>query len=143
MARIKTDIWLDPEFTSLTRDAQLLWFSRKIHKQRTAFDPAEEMKIHNFNSVTEVEEAANLLRGTKYGHALNKVSQRVSIPLDVRCAIFERDGWACLYCGNKKKLEIDHVYPLSLGGSDGPENLQTLCAPCNRSKGAKVIEVSA
>lgn len=33
--------------------------------------------------------------------------------------------------------EIDHIDPLKLGGSNGPENLQFLCKPCNRAKGSK------
>lgn len=32
---------------------------------------------------------------------------------------------------------IDHVIPLSKGGVNDKSNLQILCAPCNRSKGAK------
>jgi hypothetical protein len=31
-------------------------------------------------------------------------------------------------------LHIDHVRPVSLGGSDDPSNLQLLCARCNLSK---------
>jgi 5-methylcytosine-specific restriction endonuclease McrA len=38
------------------------------------------------------------------------------------------------------KRELDHKHPLSRGGSDGPENLQWLCAPCNRRKHAKPME---
>ncbi len=32
-------------------------------------------------------------------------------------------------------LHIDHVVPVSRGGLTEPENLQTLCAPCNLRKG--------
>lgn len=32
---------------------------------------------------------------------------------------------------------IDHVWPLSKGGSNGPENLVLACAECNLRKSAK------
>lgn len=32
---------------------------------------------------------------------------------------------------------VDHVHPLSLGGTNDPSNLQLLCPTCNRRKGAK------
>lgn len=35
------------------------------------------------------------------------------------------------------KYEIDHVIPLAKGGAHADANLQLLCPPCNRSKGAK------
>lgn len=32
------------------------------------------------------------------------------------------------------KMEVDHIVPWSMGGSDASHNLQPLCKPCNRSK---------
>jgi 5-methylcytosine-specific restriction endonuclease McrA len=32
---------------------------------------------------------------------------------------------------------VDHVLPLSRGGSNGPENLQLLCPKCNLVKGSR------
>lgn len=58
---------------------------------------------------------------------------------DIRNLVFERDGWECVFCGRRKKLTADHVLPLCKGGTHDPENLQTLCAPCNRAKGEKLI----
>jgi hypothetical protein len=58
--------------------------------------------------------------------------------------IFERDRWKCCYCGCKvsKKYDpnhdrypnLDHVIPISKGGSHRPENLQCLCRACNLEK---------
>jgi 5-methylcytosine-specific restriction endonuclease McrA len=64
--------------------------------------------------------------------------ERAHIPLKVRLAIYERDGWVCRLCGASEPLSLDHIWPWSLGGSDEPENLQTLCLPCNVRKGARV-----
>lgn len=59
----------------------------------------------------------------------------------VRLAIFERDSWTCVYCGEKDKpLECDHVHPVSRGGSNEDSNLVTACLPCNRSKKDKTIK---
>lgn len=57
-----------------------------------------------------------------------------------RQRVFERDGFACQYCGSKDNLECDHVVPLSRGGSHEDDNLKTACRPCNRSKCAKTLE---
>jgi len=46
----------------------------------------------------------------------------------------------CLLCGakptpeNDVELDIDHIRPSSKGGPDTEENLQVLCAACNRAK---------
>jgi hypothetical protein len=55
----------------------------------------------------------------------------------LRYEILRRDNHACRYCGATAptvKLNVDHVIPTSLGGSDKPDNLVTACADCNGGK---------
>ena len=51
--------------------------------------------------------------------------------------ILERDNFTCQKCGIKSDfaaLEIDHILPVILGGTNNEKNLQTLCYKCNMEK---------
>ena len=63
---------------------------------------------------------------------------REHVPAAVRSAVFRRYNGACADCGTQTQLQIDHIIPLSKGGSNELENLQILCAPCNRLKSNKI-----
>lgn len=52
-----------------------------------------------------------------------------------RDEIFDRDGRKCLKCGTEESLSLDHIVPLSAGGTNDDDNLQTLCKRCNSAKG--------
>lgn len=56
--------------------------------------------------------------------------------------IFKRQSGKCFYCGvilDSKKYDIDHVIPLSRGGTNNIENVVIACTHCNRSKGNKLL----
>ncbi len=60
---------------------------------------------------------------------------------DLRDLVFRRDNFTCAYCGARGvRLECDHVVPASKGGSSALHNLVAACVPCNRSKGARLLE---
>jgi hypothetical protein len=63
---------------------------------------------------------------------------RAPIPDEVKIFVWRRDGGCCVRCGSKERLEFDHVIPVALGGANTARNLQLLCEPCNRSKGASL-----
>lgn len=71
--------------------------------------------------------------------------QRALMTAKLRGQVKARDNFACVYCGISVAtephllLEVDHIMPVSKGGLSLPENLQTLCWKCNRSKGAKLV----
>lgn len=63
--------------------------------------------------------------------------KRKSISKKDRFEIFKRDGFTCIYCGNvppRVVLEVDHVIPVSKGGSNHIDNLVSSCMDCNRGK---------
>lgn len=62
---------------------------------------------------------------------------RISIPLEVRKYVFNRDNYQCKSCGKTQQeteLTVDHIIPLSRGGANDISNLQTLCRCCNQQK---------
>lgn len=56
-----------------------------------------------------------------------------------RKATFARDRYTCQSCGRKDNLTVDHIVQLSHGGTNNPENLQTLCKYCHEKKDNKKI----
>jgi 5-methylcytosine-specific restriction endonuclease McrA len=63
-----------------------------------------------------------------------------------RMVILERNGFTCQLCGagpgdvdpfdgnRSVRLHIDHVAPISQGGTDDPSNLRVVCSACNSGR---------
>jgi 5-methylcytosine-specific restriction endonuclease McrA len=49
-------------------------------------------------------------------------------------------SYGCKNCGVSEDLTIDHIIPMSKGGSDNIANLQCLCRSCNSVKGDKIVK---
>lgn len=63
---------------------------------------------------------------------------RKGLSSKIRLLVLKRDKYSCVKCGSCARdipLEVDHIVPVSKGGSDELDNLQTLCFECNRGKG--------
>jgi hypothetical protein len=69
----------------------------------------------------KVQSARSLMRAEEDGRPT-----RVAVPTELRRAVFERDGGRC--------VEYDHILPVAHGGATTLQNLQLLCADCNRRK---------
>jgi len=55
----------------------------------------------------------------------------------IRYEVLKRATFRCELCGisaDEKNLEVDHIHPKSLGGSDELNNFQALCYSCNAAK---------
>lgn len=78
------------------------------------------------------------------------VDQGMSLPLANRRAFTVLGPWVgrrtrelwppldptCARCGSDDRLRLDYIISDRHGGWDAPANLQTLCARCDRAKGA-------
>jgi len=70
-----------------------------------------------------------------------KKKERNSISPKLRFDVFRRDKFVCQYCGAcgpNVELEVDHIIPISRGGTDEMSNLKTTCFDCNRGKGDRI-----
>ena len=65
---------------------------------------------------------------------------RMSLWPKLRAMVLERDGGRCSCCGADLSprpgwlVEVHHVVPRRLGGSEDPRNLKTLCSDCHRPR---------
>jgi hypothetical protein len=70
-----------------------------------------------------------------YRRALRmKAAGGYQIPPTHRQYVLHRDNFTCQFCGATTSLTIDHIRPISKGGTHDVENLQVLCKPCNSAK---------
>jgi len=74
-------------------------------------------------------------RGEKiWSHRMNSAGY---VSGTLRYEILKRAKFRCELCGisaEQKALEVDHILPRNLGGSDDEANLQALCYSCNAMK---------
>jgi hypothetical protein len=108
-----------------------------------------------------LEEALDLLLAREAARREGAVTRRPPparpsspdhVPAAVRREVWARDAGRCQWplasggtCGSTRRLELDHVVPLALGGPSTPGNLRVLCQVHNleaarRALGAAVMD---
>lgn len=73
-------------------------------------------------------------------------NKREPISLKTRIEVFKRDSFTCQYCGRHAPevvLEVDHIKPVTKGGTNDIMNLVTSCFECNRGKGKRELKDSS
>lgn len=109
----------------------------------------EEQKRQRRTAQAKVWRNANREHSTAYTRTANhKRRARViggggSYTLAEWEALCAKYGHLCLRCGEHKPLTVDHVIPISKGGSNDISNLQPLCRSCNARKSVKSTDYRA
>lgn len=76
-------------------------------------------------------------------YSINGAARRTKIKKDLREQIYEASDKKCAICGKPLELSeitIDHIVPLSRGGSNEIDNYRILCYSCNQFKGDRLDE---
>lgn len=125
-----------------TWEAVYLFVKMLVEKYSLGDLVAIKEDIRNtFNYQLKTKKEVELQVGKLYRDWISKQKKkmftRAGVNKDLRKLILERDNYTCQICGSKEELTIDHIIPFSKGGSNHPDNLQTLCKTCNIKKHAK------
>lgn len=80
----------------------------------------------------------------KYGdcHQKRKLAYDLSKKIYIRTRLAESQNWKCCWCGlrtthiagKKNSATIEHIIPVSKGGSNSIENLAMACSSCNNNR---------
>lgn len=109
---------------------------RRKHKQESYLRHAETERKRNvaYNKAHPEERRLAKIRrrGRERGAAGSYTLKEFSL-------ICEKQGGKCAHCKKKCKLTVDHIVPLSKGGTDFAYNLQALCSHCNTQKLATIL----
>lgn len=145
--RDRTRYWTNPD-VARARVRAYYQANTEIVKQK-ARDATRERRLRNDESYETYSTKATA-RAKRWANAnpdkvlvykRNQRARRKSAPgshtADDVHDIHRMQKGRCAFCRNRlKKYDVDHIVPLSKGGSNGRANLQLLCAPCNRRKWA-------
>lgn len=69
--------------------------------------------------------------------------KRKNISKKLRFEVFKRDSFKCQYCGSSAPdvvLNVDHIKPVSKGGTNSILNLVTSCFDCNSGKSDRELD---
>jgi 5-methylcytosine-specific restriction endonuclease McrA len=98
-----------------------------FRSKKWAEENAERMRIAKANNRRK-------RRAAKYASGDHFTAQEFK-------ALCSAYGYVCMCCGvTGRRLEADHVIPLTKGGSDDICNFQPLCGECNRRRFTAIID---
>lgn len=84
-----------------------------------------------------LDDYKQLYPSPKLSKRINFFRTRIQFSGKIRHIVLQKFSYRCVECGATKdetSLHIDHIKPISKGGTNDLDNLQVLCKKCNLSK---------
>lgn len=148
--RLDIERWIGNQIERYERQSSALkkiLDSQRVINSELACLKHHEDEIKTFADKSEIARKALALLAAEEERIARRVEEMLRV--DKRRRVFQRsrdrlflnvgrrDGFHCRVCGSTVDLSVDHISPLSAGGSDDEGNLQILCRSCNSTKGAR------
>jgi hypothetical protein len=141
--RVKIEFVADESVApKIERAKQLLRHKYPQGKLEDIFNEALELLLEKKapeRKIARMEKAA----GGKEERSAGRIQTRY-IPQEIRREVWKRDGGQCAYrspdgrrCEERGGLELEHLFPWSLGGGHDVQNFQILCRSHNQWRAFK------
>lgn len=90
---------------------------------------------------------------TYFKHLMDRGFDRADaqeITRKLRNRLAGNQNWRCCYCGKHMQFvrsqrhdfaTLEHVVPITYGGTNGEDNLVVACAQCNTTRGHRFLDV--
>ena len=126
--RTKPEGWLAPSLQHRV-DTTLAWVAR-IQRWAPIAAISSELVRFDMQAIENPEiSGVGYQQGTLAGY-------------EIREYLLAKWGRKCAYCSAEQvPLQIEHIHPKALGGTNRISNLALACQPCNQEKGAQPITV--
>lgn len=111
----------------------------KIRARKRAWNQANRLKTRQYGRDTYERNPTPAKANSRNRRARLRLADGCHSVADIAWLLrIQKKQCAHSWCKRslKKGFHVDHVIPLSLGGSNDRFNIQLLCAPCNLSKNA-------
>lgn len=125
----RPDGWLPPSVLSVEQNV-INWVRKLMKIANIQAVAVESVKF----DMQKMENAS--ISGVEY-------QQGTLMGYEIRNYLLETKGHTCQYCGGLSgdhKLEVEHMYPKSRGGSNRLANLNLACHTCNEDKDNQTLQ---
>lgn len=78
-------------------------------------------------------------RATDHNYRSRLYANGGKIKSDIVSEVLQSNNGFCQYCNKNKANSVDHIIPLSKGGTNNRDNLAPACSSCNSSKKDKLL----